>query len=157
MPDMPRSAERARDIRDPGVLALCRDQIMAFYRDLDENRYEDLAGRLSPDGVWHRQGKALAGRRAVLDALALRSRTQRIHHLIVNLMADRQGDGRCVMRAYMLVVRHDSGAPLQGPAPLAGIENIRTLHIELACVDGQWLINDMRGDEPAFAMPALRA
>ncbi|OZI30724.1 hypothetical protein CAL29_22285 [Bordetella genomosp. 10] len=133
------------------ALALCHNQVMAFYRDLDENRYEDLAGRLAPDGVWHRQGKVLDSRRAVLDALAARSRTQRIHHLIVNLVADSLDDGRCRMRAYMLVVRHDSGSAPQGPAPLTGIENIRTLHIDLVRAGGAWLIAEMRGDEPTFA------
>ncbi|MFC4278607.1 nuclear transport factor 2 family protein [Achromobacter aloeverae] len=139
------------------ALALCHNQVMAFYRDLDENRYEDLAGRLAPDGAWHRQGKVLDSRQAVLDALASRSRTQRIHHLIVNLVADSQDEGHCRMRAYMLVLRHDTGSAPQGPSPLTGIENIRTLHIDLVRAGEAWLIKEMRGDAPTFAMPAAGA
>ena len=51
-------------------LSLCHNQVMAFFRDLDENRYDDLVRRLAPDGVWLRQGQTLAGRDAVLAALA---------------------------------------------------------------------------------------
>lgn len=135
-------------------LALCHNQVMAFFRDLDENRYDDLVQRLTPDGVWLRQGKTLTGRAATRDALSRRSTTQRIHHLICNLVADAWNADGCAMRAYMLVVRHDSGAPLVGPAPLAGVENIRTTHIALTRSGSQWLIARMANDEPSFAAPA---
>jgi len=111
-----------------------------------------LAGRMAADGVWHRQGKVLNGRGAVLEALSARSKTMRIHHLISNLFADQADENRCVMRGYMLVVRHEPGRRLEGPAPLSGIENIRTTHVELARVNGAWLIVQMRNDEPSFAM-----
>lgn len=134
------------------TISLCRNQVLGFFRDLDDNAYDSLVSRMAPDAVWHRQGKVLTGRGAVLDALSVRSRTMRIHHLICNLFADEVGDGRCAMRGYMLVVRHDAGRPLEGPAPLSGIENIRTTHVELARVDGAWLIARMRNDEPSFDM-----
>jgi hypothetical protein len=134
------------------TISLCRNQVLAFFRDLDENDYESLVVRMTADAVWHRQGKVLNGRAAVLQALSARSGTMRIHHLISNLFADVADDNRCAMRGYMLVVRHEAGRPLEGPAPLAGIENIRTTHVELARVDGAWLIARMRNDEPSFAM-----
>lgn len=136
------------------ILGACTNQVMAFFRDLDESDYASLAQRLAPDGVWHRQGKVLRGRDEVRQALALRSPTQRIHHLIVNLAADACEPRRCALRGYMLVVRHDSGAPLAGPAPLRGIENIRTTRVELERRDGQWLITLLRNDEPSFAASA---
>jgi hypothetical protein len=136
------------------AISMCRNQVMGFFRDLDENDYEGLTARMAPDGVWHRQGKVLAGREAVRQALAQRSATMRIHHLITNLLADTVDDTRCVMRGYMLVVRHDAGKPLAGPAPLSGIENIRTTHVELTRRDGTWLVARMRNDEPSFAVPA---
>ncbi|AMG37028.1 nuclear transport factor 2 family protein [Achromobacter xylosoxidans] len=135
-------------------LSLCHNQVMAFFRDLDENRYDDLVRRLAPDGVWLRQGQTLAGRDAVLAALARRSPTQRIHHLICNLAAHAWSADRCAIRAYMLVVRHDSGAALSGPAPLTGIDTIRTTHIELARHDDAWLITRMANDDPGFSAQA---
>jgi hypothetical protein len=136
------------------AIGLCCNQVLGFFRDLDDNDYESLVGRMLSDGVWHRQGKVLDGRDAVRAALALRSRTQRIHHLITNLFADAADGTRCRLRGYMLVVRHDEGKPRAGPAPLSGIENIRTTRVELAWRDGAWLIADMRNDEPTFARVA---
>jgi hypothetical protein len=136
------------------ILTPCHNQVMALYRDLDENKYESLALRFAPDGVWHRQGKTLQGRDAILSALRGRSTTQRIHHLMVNLLADRVEADRCSMRSYMLVVRHDDGSPIEGAAPLSGIENIRTMHIDLARFDDEWLVTQMRNDDPTFAANA---
>lgn len=136
------------------ILSLCHNQVMAFFRDLDENRYGDLAQRLAPGGVWLRQGRTLEGREAVLDALSARSTTQRIHHLISNLVADEWDEDRCAMRAYMLVVRHDSGTPLSGPAPLSGVESIRTMHIELTRRHGPWLILRLANDDLSFSAQA---
>ncbi|MCZ8388821.1 nuclear transport factor 2 family protein [Achromobacter xylosoxidans] len=136
------------------TLSLCHNQVMAFFRDLDESRYDDLVRRLAPDSVWLRQGKTLAGRDATLRALSLRSATQRIHHLICNLAAHAWSADRCALRGYMLVVRHDSGSPLSGPAPLAGVDTIRTLRVELARIDGEWLIARMANDEPSFSAQA---
>lgn len=133
---------------------VCCNQVTAFFRDLDENRYDDLVGRLAPDGAWHRQGKVLQGREAVLSALAARSPTMRIHHLLCNLMIDEATEARVTLRAYMLVVRHDSGQSLAGPAPLSGIENIRTIHVDMARHGDDWLIARLRNDEPSFAAQA---
>ena len=136
------------------TLAPCHNQVMALYRDLDENQYDSLAARFAPEGIWHRQGKILQGRDAILAALQGRSKTQRIHHLMVNLFADRAEADRCEMRAYMLVVRHDDGQPIQGAAPLSGIENIRTTYIDLARIEGAWLVTQMRNSDLTFAAPA---
>lgn len=126
------------------TLSLCHNQVMACFRDLDESRYDDLVRRLAPDGVWLRQGQTLARRSA----------TQRIHHLICNLAAHAWSADHCALRGYMLVVRHDSGSPLSGPAPLAGVDTIRTLRVELARRDGEWLIARMANDEPSFSAQA---
>jgi hypothetical protein len=134
------------------ALSLCRNQVMAFFRHLDDNDYAALVKNLTPDAQWHRQGAVLAGHAAVLAALSKRPATLRIHHLITNLVADDFSESHCSMRAYMLVVRHDDGKPLAGPAPLAGIENIRTTHIKLNHVDGQWLIAHLSNDELSFAV-----
>lgn len=136
------------------VLSLCRNQVMAFFRHLDDRNYDALAALLSGDSEWHRQGKVLRGRQSALAALALRPGTLRIHHLITNLVADRAEAQACDMRAYMLVLRHDDGTPINGPAPLAGIENVRTTYISLSLVDGQWLISRLSNDEPSFAVVA---
>jgi hypothetical protein len=83
-----------------------------------------LTGLMLPDGVWHRQGAALSGAEAVAAALARRSPIMRIHHLLTNafaMCARREG---AEVTPYMMMVRHEPGRPLDGPAAL---ENIRTV------------------------------
>jgi hypothetical protein len=129
------------------ALSLCNNQVMAFFRDLDQNSYESLVERLTPDGVWLRQGKVMEGRDAVRQTLSKRSPTGRVHHLITNLMADKITADSCEMRGYMLVVRYDNGKPIEGPAPFSGIENIRTTHVTLVRKDGRWLISLLNNDD----------
>ncbi len=132
----------------------CQQQVLAFFRDLDENRYEAMAERLAPDGVWHRQGQLLQGREAVLAALARRAPTMRILHLFTNLLLDRLDADTCELRGYMLIVRHDAGVALDGPAPLSGIESIRNHGFTLRRHGERWLIAALRPDEPSFSMAA---
>lgn len=132
-------------------IADCTNQVMSFYRHLDERDYGALTALLAADATWYRQGKVLRGPGETLAALQQRSPTMRIAHLITNLVADRFDTDLCVMRGYMLVVRHDSGQAPSGPAPLTGIESIRTVHIKLVRNGGQWLISHMRNDDIAFA------
>lgn len=132
-------------------LSLCTNQVLRFFRYLDERRYDALAALLSDDAVWHRQGRELAGPAKVLDALAQRSATLRIVHIMANLMAEELDADRCVMQAYMLVVRHEPGCELAAPAPLDGIESIRTMHVALRRDGSQWLITELKGDGILFA------
>ena len=132
-------------------IADCTNQVMSFYRHLDERDYGALTALLAADATWYRQGKVLRGPGETLAALQQRSPTMHIAHLITNLVADRFDTDLCVMRGYMLVVRHDSGQAPSRPAPLTGIESIRTVHIQLVRNGGQWLISHMRNDDIAFA------
>lgn len=125
--------------------------VTRFYRHLDERAGEALAALMLPGGVWHRQGEALSGAEAIAAALARRSPTMRIHHLLTNAFAVPDGNGGAEVTAYMLVVRHEPGGPLDGPAPLGGIETIRTVRATLRETPEGWRISSMRGDPPSFA------
>jgi hypothetical protein len=129
------------------VLSLCNNQVMAFFRDLDDNNYEGLISRMTPDGVWKRQGKVMQGHDDVRQTMGKRPVSGRVHHLITNLVADKFDADRCEMRGYMLVIKHDGGGkPVEGTAPLKGIENIRTNYITLVRKDGKWLIAHLDND-----------
>ena len=132
-------------------LSQCRNQVLRFFRYLDERQYSALTALLSPQAVWHRQGRILAGPAQVHAALMQRSPTMRIVHLISNLMADELDAQHCTMRCYMLVVRHEPGRDVSGPVPLDGIENIRTMAIRLERADTQWLITELKGEDLLFA------
>lgn len=133
--------------QDP--LTRAADVLTRFFRHLDDSDYEALAGLL--DGEWHRQGKVLASRDAVLEALAGRSATRRIHHLLTNICGEVRDDGSVDLTAYMMVVQHDAGQPLDGPAPFAGFSNIRTVRARAAAMAGGWRVTWLRSDPPTFA------
>ncbi len=125
--------------------------VVQFYRHLDDRNIGALTGLMLPDGVWHRQGAALSGAEAIAAALARRSPTMHIHHLLTNVFAVPAGSDEAEVTGYMLVVRHEPGGPLEGPAPLDGIENIRTIRATLRMTLEGWRIAHMQGDPPSFA------
>ncbi|MGR3372649.1 nuclear transport factor 2 family protein [Pseudooceanicola nanhaiensis] len=125
------------------------DVLVRFFRHLDDGDYESLAGLL--DGEWHRQGRVLTTREGVMEALAARSQTRRIHHLLTNVCGQEVADGTIALTAYMLVVQHDSGTYLDGPAPLEGITSIRTLRARAVATEDGWRIRWLKSDPPSFA------
>jgi len=135
-------------------MKICENQVMLFFRHLDERQYDALAALIAPQGIWRRQGKVLTGPEQAKTALATRSPTMRIAHLITNLVCEMRDDQRCAVRGYMLIVRHDPGAAVTGPLPLKGIESIRDLRVNLERHDGQWLISELSVEDIIFAMDA---
>ena len=126
--------------------------VVRFFRALDDREYRVLAGLLAQGGVWRRQGAELRSAADIEAAMAKRSPTMRIHHLLTNLYAAPHGDDEADVTGYMLVVRHDSGAAPDGPSPLHGVENIRTTRARLQRTSRGWRILELTGDAPTFAM-----
>ena len=127
--------------------------VIRFFRALDDREYGTLAALLAPDGVWHRQEAELRDEAGILAAMGRRSHTLRIHHLLTNMLAEPHGEDEAEVTAYMLVVRHDSGAEPDGPSPLSGIENIRTTRARLRQTPQGWRILRLGGDPVSFASP----
>ncbi|HLU03941.1 MAG TPA: nuclear transport factor 2 family protein [Advenella sp.] len=132
----------------------CENQVMLFFRCLDERRYDALAALLAPDAIWRRQGKALRGPEQVQQALRQRSPTMKIAHIITNLVFDECATEHCAIRCYMLVIRHEPGEPRTGACPLQGIESIRNVQIQMKQVAGNWLIAQLSAEETIFAANA---
>jgi len=124
--------------------------VARFFRALDERDHPTLARLLAPGGVWHRQGEELRSEGEIMAAMADRSPTMRIHHLLTNLHAEPAGEDEVEVTGYMLVVRHDSGTLPDGPSPLQGIENIRTIRARLRRDAAGWCIVTLGGDAPSF-------
>ena len=127
--------------------------VIRMYRRLDERDYTGIAALMAPGGVWHRQGAALSGEAEILAAMAKRSPTLMIHHLLSNLFAEIAADGSAMVTGYMLVVRYDSGSPVTLPAPFAGVENIRTIRVKLTPTANGWRILNADSDPISFAAP----
>jgi ketosteroid isomerase-like protein len=125
--------------------------VTRFYRHLDDRDYEEITALMAPDGVWHRQGSKLSSKAQILEAMNKRSSTLVIHHLLSNMFADLVADGTAQVTGYMLVVRYDSGTPMTGPAPLSGVDNIRTIRAMLVPTAKGWRIQSMISDPISFA------
>ncbi|MBV9235381.1 MAG: nuclear transport factor 2 family protein [Xanthobacteraceae bacterium] len=105
---MQRDAERAIEWD-------CAQVLTRFFNDFDQWRYADMADLFAPDGVWHRQGQALAGRAAILAALAERSTTQRVPHVVTNVQIEVIDADTAASLLYVTAYRHDSGAKQADP------------------------------------------
>jgi hypothetical protein len=125
--------------------------VARFFRALDDRDYATLGALLAKGGVWHRQGAELRSLADIEAAMAKRSPTMRIHHLLTNLYAEPQGEDEAAVVGYMLVIRHDSGAEPAGPSPFHGVENIRTTRARLRKTSNGWRILHLAGDAPSFA------
>lgn len=132
----------------------CENQVVLFFRHLDERQYDPLVALLAPDAIWHRQGKMLKGPSAVKAALMQRSATMKIAHIITNLAFDEYETRRCAMRGYMLVIRHEPGVEICKPSPLTGIESVRNMHVKMRRDEDQWLITELNGEDVVFALNA---
>lgn len=88
----------------------CAQVLTRFFNYFDQWRYQGMADLFAEDGVWHRQGQALTGRAAILTALAERSTTQRVRHVVTNLQIDVLDPEQAASLLYVTAYRHDSGA-----------------------------------------------
>jgi hypothetical protein len=113
---------------------------------LDERRYEDLASLFAPDGCWHRQGRALRGRDAIIEALSARSETMRICHVITNGIVEAAGEGRAEAECVMTAYRHDDGKAVDAPPEIAGPAVMARVRTRLLRLPEGWGIEDMTMD-----------
>jgi hypothetical protein len=111
-----------------------------FFCCLDERRYGELLARMSPEAVWHRQGKTLRGHPEILAALEERSKTQRIRQVITNAFLDETNGEPAELRAYMTAYRFDDGKPSRGPVVIDGPSRLSLVHTRFARRGGEWRI-----------------
>lgn len=107
--NLPRDAARAIEWD-------CTQILTRFFNLFDQWRYEDMAELFAPDGVWHRLGKALQGRAAIMSALNARSRTQTVRHVVSNVQVDVTDAASAEFLLYITAYIHDTGSrPLEPP------------------------------------------
>lgn len=126
-------------------IAAVGETVVRFFAALDGGAFETLADLMAPDGVWHRQGKALAGREAILKAMAERGPDVRTAHLVTNLLVEPDADA-ATARFIMTAFRHDGALAADAPAPLAGPFSIGFYTCRCVRHDGHWRIAEMRGN-----------
>ncbi len=58
---------------DLAIEQACARTVLQLFAGMDDLRYDDVTAAFTPDGVWHRAGKALAGRAMIRAAMDERS------------------------------------------------------------------------------------
>jgi SnoaL-like domain len=130
---MSREAERAIEWD-------CAQVLTRFFNYFDQWRYQDMADLFAQDGVWHRQGQALAGRSAILAALAERSTTQRVRHVVTNLQIDVLDPDTAASLLYVTGYRHDSGAKEAQPPRIRAPYLVLVVPGQLRRTEAGWKI-----------------
>lgn len=102
------------------LLPLCQQLLHRFFHCLDQSDYDGLLALFDPDGVWHRQGVALRGHAAMAQAMQARSTTQRIRHVLSNVLVHQHDDHIAEVGGYMTVYRFDNGQPQPGLVAIDG-------------------------------------
>jgi ketosteroid isomerase-like protein len=90
--------------------------IVRLWTALDGADYEGVATSFTDDGVWHRQGKQLAGPAGVRAAMAERPKSARTRHLITNALVDAVDENNAEMQFYLTVYQH-TAEPADAPPP----------------------------------------
>jgi ketosteroid isomerase-like protein len=133
------------EIRRAALVTQCAQAVMRFYAALDAGDFAAVAAGMAPDGVWHRQGKALLGPPGVAAALAERPAGRATAHLVQNLVIDLEGEDGATARYMSLVYRNDGHEGKPPPYPLAGPLSIALYADRMRRdAEGDWLVVERR-------------
>lgn len=121
----------------------CAQLLIRFFNAFDAFRYEEMAAMFAPDGVWHRQGKALQGRPAILGALNERLTTQTVRHVITNIDVTVLDADRARFLFYLTAYADDGVAPRGEPPIIAAPFLLLTVPGSYIRIDGRWKIAEM--------------
>ncbi|MBW8270103.1 nuclear transport factor 2 family protein [Caldovatus aquaticus] len=142
------------ELRRAALITLCAQAIARFWAALDAADYDTVARGMAPEGVWHRQGRALRGPEGVRAALAERPAGRVTAHLVQNLVVDLPDENTANARYFSLVFRHDAAAAPDGPVPLGAPLSIAAVSDRLRRgAEGEWLVVERRS-RPVFAAGA---
>ena len=124
--------------------SLAAERLIArLYHALDTHQPDVLGTLFAPDGVWHRQGKALKGPNGIVEELRLRPKGRTTLHIVSNFIADAIGDREMQTTYYLTVFRHDTDGEVKLPIamtlPFAAIM-CRARVVE---VNGRWVIAEL--------------
>ena len=121
----------------------CAQVLTRFFNYFDQWRYDDMAELFTPDGVWHRAGKALDSRAAILEALNARSRTQTVRHVVTNVQIDVVDADHAEALLYITAYMHDSGVKVLTPPKIRAPYLVLVVPGWLVRVSGAWKIASM--------------
>jgi hypothetical protein len=114
----------------------CAQILIRFFNELDAWCYGDMVKLFAPDGVWHRQGRALRGAEAILAVLAQRSTTQTVRHVVTNVQVT-------ALDADTAKSLHDTGEQATAPPVIRSPSLLLAVPGELTRTDEGWRISSL--------------
>jgi len=84
--------------------------VLRFFHCLDDANYDGLVGLMAPDGVWHRQGKELKGRAAIMEAMKARPAGLATQHNATTLVVDAVDADHATATVYLVVFAGQGGS-----------------------------------------------
>ena len=98
----------------------CQQLLVRYYDAFDRWDYAAMSEMFTPDGVWHRAGKALTGLGLVAE-LEKRPKAQQVRHVLTNILVTPRDAEHADLRAYLTcyrnadVTRAPSDQKIRGP------------------------------------------
>ncbi|WP_025140882.1 nuclear transport factor 2 family protein [Achromobacter sp. DH1f] len=94
----------------------CLQVVYRFFDALDIHAHDCALAQFAKEGVWERQGRALAGHAEIGAALAARSPQRRTFHAVCNPVVSLDGENQATVRfflmAYEAQLDQEASAPL---------------------------------------------
>lgn len=115
-----------------------------MYRGVDERQYEEVVAQYAPHGIWHRQGKALSGRDAIMAAMNARTPTQVTRHVLSNFVVTALASDRAMLACYLHTYVHDSGQVQERPIAIRSATRLLLVAASMVVSEGRWRIEELR-------------
>ena len=131
----------------------CREIMVRMGHHLDSGRFEEFVDHFTADAEWHRRGKQLKGREAILAQLHKRSPTLILRHVFTNFVVNVHDMDHAHCQAYMLGFRYDSGEVSSTPPPFRDANRALWIyHDDLVRTEAGWKVS-RRSAERIFEDP----
>lgn len=123
------------------------ETLIRFFGHLDAGKYDALVMLAAEDVIWTRLNKPLAGRPAILEALAQRNPARHTCHVLTNFIVDPVPNG--LRLSALMLAFHGEVAELGEPVALEGVAAIRRIEAELRASETGFLVRRL-SDSPLF-------
>lgn len=121
----------------------CQHLFLTFMQCLDAGEAERAVALLSPDVIWHRQGKKLIGPEAVRAAICERPANRLIRHFLSNIVVTIEQINRARSVAYYAVYTRDGN---EQPRTVGGPERVGDYHAGYVRGQEGWRIAYLRAE-----------
>jgi hypothetical protein len=128
----------------------CQEAMITFYRGLDERDFDRLLSVMDPEGVWDREGTPLKSEGEIRAAMAARSKTMVIFHVLGSFQVTVRDHQSAELFAYMVCFGSDTGQPPVFPIAIKAPRSVYICRGEFRRRGDRWLITRNWTEGPFF-------